>query len=141
MDQWVDFLQDRWYIVLAAIVVLLLVLKLVKTVVKWAIVLAIVAGLFYYGSAYKDDIKTIGDTIVDKVKDQAFSIMENEAESADYTAKPDGTFTIHTDSLRVDGKAGDQEAKVTFKGKSFTVKIDGAVKKFIDSAKNQAAVK
>ena len=39
MDQWISFAQDRWYLIVGAIIVLFIVIGIVKTVVKWILVL------------------------------------------------------------------------------------------------------
>lgn len=52
MDQLLLFLQERWLIVLIAIVVLFIVIRIARTVMKWFIVLAIIAAILIYGFNY-----------------------------------------------------------------------------------------
>jgi hypothetical protein len=49
MDHWIQFVQDKWVIVLVALVLLFIVMRIVKTVVKWVLILAILGGTLYYG--------------------------------------------------------------------------------------------
>jgi uncharacterized membrane protein YcjF (UPF0283 family) len=139
MDQWSAFLQDRWYVLVIALVVLILIVKLVKTVVKWVVILALLGGVYYYATNYTqqfDSIKTsIGEKVASTVKDQAIAAAKNEAKDAKYAKNADGSFTIKSKSVQVDGKPGANDVKVTFMGQTFTVKMDETVRAFIDSAK------
>jgi uncharacterized membrane protein YkgB len=139
MEQWTSFLQERWYMLVIAIVLLFVVIGLVKTVMKWILVLAILAGIVVYGYQYKDkfgDVKTsITDQVVSTAKDQAMKAAMNEAKEAKYTQNADGTYTIKSKSVQIDGKPGSNDAKVTFMGQSFNIKIDETVQRFVDQAK------
>ena len=110
MDQWISFAQDRWYLIVGAIIVLFIVIGIVKTVVKWVLVLVIVGALIVYGASYKDKIKDIGASVVsqvgDEIKDKAVSTLTSEAKEAKFKANPDGSFLITTKSLKVEGKTG-----------------------------------
>lgn len=61
LDQWISFAQDRWYLIVAAIIVLFIVIGIVKTVIKWLVVLVVVGALIVYGASYKDKIKGYWD--------------------------------------------------------------------------------
>ena len=63
MEQWLTFLQDRWYVAVIALVVLFLVVKLVKTAVKWVVVLLGAAVVLYYGYQYKDELNSAKNLI------------------------------------------------------------------------------
>jgi hypothetical protein len=52
MDQLIDFIQDRWLLIVIALVGIVIVVKLIKSVLKWLIIIAIVAALIIYGSNY-----------------------------------------------------------------------------------------
>ncbi|WP_409342185.1 hypothetical protein [Paenibacillus sp. MBLB4367] len=138
MDQLSAFLQDRWIVVVLAVVVLFLVVKLVKTVIKWVLVLAIVAAVIVYGASYKDKLlevtDSIGAAVTTEIKDQALKAVTNEAKDATYKKNDDGSYTVSTKSLRIDAKPGSKEAKVTFMGQSFTLNIDETLQKVIDQA-------
>lgn len=142
MDQWISFAQDRWYLIVAAIIVLFIVIGIVKTLVKWIVVIAIVGALIVYGASYTDKIKDIGASVVtqvgDEVKDKAISALTAEAKEAQFKANPDGSFIITTKSLKVEGKAGTDEVVVTFLGKSFKMNANAALSAFIDQAKKNA---
>lgn len=142
MDQWISFAQDRWYLIVGAIIVLFIVIGIVKTVVKWVLVLVIVGALIVYGASYKDKIKDIGASVVsqvaDDVKDKAVSTLTSEAKEAQFKANPDGSFLITTKSLKVEGKTGSDEVQVTFLGKTFKMNANAAVNAFIEQAKKNA---
>lgn len=143
MDQLQGFVQDQWIIIAGAVIVLLLVVKLVKAAIKWAVILAIVAGLIVYGANYKDKLTSIKDAVVesatamvaDNIKDQAAGAIRDEAKDAKFTSNADGSFTIKTKTIQVDGKPGLDTVKVTVAGQTFTMKIVDAVQTFIDQAK------
>lgn len=139
MEQLTAFLQQQWILVVIALVVVALVVKLVKTVVKWIIVLAIAAGILFYGANYKDklvDIKdTLGASITAEAKDQVLKTLAGEGKDAKYTINPDGSFSIQSKSLQVEGKTGSNDVKVTFMGQTLNLKLDDAVKAFVEQAK------
>jgi len=144
LDFLTAFLAERWYIILGALIVLFLVIKIVKTVIKWVIVLAIVAGLFFYGASYKDQLLELGTTVGAKVaaeaKTQAMNAISQEVKEAKYSQNADGSFTIMTKSVKVEGKPGAAEVQVTFMNQTFTVKVDDMVKTFIEQAKKNAGM-
>jgi hypothetical protein len=142
LDQWISFAQDRWYLIVAAIIVLFIIIGIVKTVVKWVFILVIVGALVLYGANYKDKLQNIGTSVItqvgDEVKDKAINTLTSEAKDAQFKANPDGSFLITTKSLKVEGKAGTDEVKVTFLGKSFTMNANAAVNAFVEQAKKNA---
>jgi hypothetical protein len=137
------FLQERWYIIVAAIIILFIVVRIVKTVIKWVIVLAILAGLYFYGASYKDQIMdlgaTVGASVTTEVKNQVSKMVSNEMKDAQYKQNPDGTFTVSTKSLKIDGKPGANEVNVTFMSQTFTMKLDELLKTMIEQAKKNTA--
>ncbi|OPH60375.1 hypothetical protein BC351_17925 [Paenibacillus ferrarius] len=142
MDQWISFAQDRWYLIVAAIIVLFIVIGIVKTLVKWVVVIAIVGALIVYGASYTDKIKDIGASVVsqvgNEVTEKAVSTLTAEAKDAQFKANPDGSFLITTKSLKVEGKAGSEEVQITFLGKTFKMNANAAVNAFIEQAKKNA---
>ncbi|WP_282940709.1 hypothetical protein [Paenibacillus sp. RC67] len=140
MDFLVPFLQERWFIIVAAIVVLFLVIKIVKTVVKWVIVLAVIAGLFYYGANYKDQLMDMGTAVTAEAKNQAIKAISGEMKDAQYKQNPDGTFTVTTKSLKLEGNPGSNEVKVTFMNQTFTMKMDDVVNALIEQAKKNTKI-
>jgi hypothetical protein len=143
MDQLQGFVQDQWMIIAGAVIVLLIVVKLVKTAIKWAVILAIVAGLIVYGANYKDKLTSIKDAVVENatnmvaesVKDQAANAIRDEAKDAKFTSHADGSYTIKSKTVQIDGKPGSDTVKVTLAGQSFNMKVVDAVQTFIDQAK------
>jgi hypothetical protein len=142
MDQWSAFIQDKWLLIIVAIVVLFLVMKLVKTFVKWVVVLAIIAAVIYYGSTYAGGLSglsglktTLGNAVADEAKQQITSAIVGEGKNADYVKHSDGSYTIHTKNIQLDGKPGSNDAEVSFMGQSYKVSINKTIQKFIDEAK------
>jgi len=135
LDFIVPFLQERWFIVVAAIVVLFVVIRIVKTVIKWVLVLAILAGLFFYGASYKDQLLEIGSAVTAEAKNQALKAISGEMKEAQYKQNPDGSFTVTTKSLKLEGKPGSNEVQVTFMNQTFTMKLDDVVNALIEQAK------
>lgn len=52
MEQFIDFIQDRWVLILVAFIGIFIVVKIVKSMIKWLLIIAIVAALIIYGSNY-----------------------------------------------------------------------------------------
>lgn len=142
MEQWLSFAQDRWYLIVGALVVLFLVVRVVKTVVKWVIIAALLVALVVYGANYKDQLKSIGASVGQKVagevSDQALKAFKDEAKDAKFQTNADGTFTITTKSLKVVGKPGSDDVAVTFMGHTFHMSANDAVKAFIEQAKTNS---
>jgi hypothetical protein len=139
MDQWLLFLQDKWLLIIIAVVILFLVLKLVKTFVKWVIVLAVIGFIVYYGSNYAGGLgelkTTLGNAVATEAKQQLTKAITGEAKDAKYVKNADGTYTVSTKNISLVGKPGDNQVKVTFMGQSYTVSINSTLQKFIDDAK------
>jgi len=138
-DAWLTFLQDNWIVIAVAIVAILLVMKLVKTVLKWVLVAAIVIGIATYGGFSIDDIKEAGAKVTDEAKDQAIKAMAGEANEATYTANDDGSYTIKTKNLELNGVPNSGEVSVKFRGISLgTWDLQGEVRDFVVKARTAA---
>lgn len=140
MDQLIAFLQDRWLVVVIAVIALFVVIKIVKTVLKWILVLAIVAGLIYYGSTYTDQLKDIGENVAATAMEAVADLKEKALQGlagkdAKYKDNGDGTYTITSGSIRLDGKSGSDKVKITIAGVSAEFSLDEALKKAIETAK------
>lgn len=135
MDTLATFLHDRWIIVVIAIIVLFIAVKVLKTVVKWVIVLVIIGAVVFYGANYKDKLGSIGGDLLDGAKSAAVSKMADEVKDAKYESHPDGSFTVTSNNVKLEGKSGSDEVSVTFKGKTVTVKINDLIKAYIEGAK------
>lgn len=138
MDQLLTFLQDRWLVVLIALVVLFVVIKIVKTVVKWVLVLAIVAGLIYYGSTYTEQLKDIGENVAATAKEAVNDLKEKAVQGlagkdAKYKDNGDGTYTVTASGIRLDGKTGSDKVKITIAGVSAEFTLDDVLKKAVDT--------
>jgi uncharacterized membrane protein YcjF (UPF0283 family) len=145
MTHWVTFAQDKWYLLVAALIVLFIVLRIVKTVVKWVLVLALIAFVVYYGSTYKDRLQSIGASVGQKVvaeaSDQAMKALKDEAKDAKFQANPDGSYTAATKSVKVEGKAGSDDVTVTFMGQTFHMSASAAIKAFVEQAQANSGAK
>lgn len=140
MDHWIQFVQDKWVIVLVALVLLFIVMRIVKNVVKWVLILAILGGTLYYGYQYKDTLiketgKSITETVTAEIEKKALDTVTKEAKDAKYTTSPDGTFTVSTKNIKIEGKPGEPDVKVTFLGQSFKMNANAVVKAMIEQAK------
>lgn len=140
MDQLMTFMQDRWLVVIAALVLLVIVVKIVKTVVKWVLVLAIIGGLVYYGASYTDKLKELGDSVVTAAKEAGSDLKEKAVlglagKDATFKDNGDGTYTVTSGNIRLDGKAGSDKVKITIAGVSAEFSLDDALKKAIEAAK------
>ncbi|MEF3303618.1 hypothetical protein [Paenibacillus sp. GYB003] len=139
MDQLVLFLQDRWLVVLVALVVLFVVIKIVKTVLKWVLVLAIVAGLIYYGSTYTEQLKDIGENVAATAKEAVGDLKEKAIQGlagkdAAYKDNGDGTYTVTAGGIRLDGRNGSDKVKITIAGVSAEFTLDDVLKKAVETA-------
>ncbi|PZE21281.1 hypothetical protein [Paenibacillus xerothermodurans] len=140
MDVVMSFVQERWFIIAAAVVLLFVVLHIVKTVIKWVIVLAVLAGLYFYGASYTDQLLDIGTAVSAEVKNQAVKAFAAEMQHAQYKHNADGTYTVTTKSLKLEGSPGSNEMRVTFMDQTFTIKADAAVQALIEQAKNKTTL-
>ncbi|WP_135556119.1 hypothetical protein [Paenibacillus cymbidii] len=142
MDQWTTFLQDKWYVLIVALVVIVLVVKLVKTVVKWVIILVLLAALAIYGYNYKDKLADVVQDAVSTIsvaaQDQLTKAIKDEVKEAKYVKNADGSYTVKSKTVQIDGKPGSNDVKLTIAGQSFTIKADEALQKFIDQAKQNS---
>lgn len=135
MDQVMTFVQDRWMLIVGAIIALFIIVKIVKTVVKWVIVLVIVAGLLLYGAQYMGDLKEVSAKVADYTKEEAVKALVGEAKDAQYEQNADGTFTITSKHAELQGTLGSDEGTLTLYHQSFKVKIDNTLKKIIEQSR------
>jgi hypothetical protein len=52
LDSLLLFLQERWFVLIIGIVVIMLAWKLFKALLKWIVILAVLAAVVIYGSSY-----------------------------------------------------------------------------------------
>lgn len=145
-EAWIQFLQEHWVIVAAAIAAILIVIKLVKTVLKWVLVAAIIIGIVAYGGYTVDDLQGLSakvsevtEAATDEVKDQAIKAMAGEAGEAAYVENADGSYSIKTSNLELTGVPNSGEVNVKFRGISLgTWNMEGAVRDFVLQARAAA---
>jgi hypothetical protein len=140
MEQLTAFLQDRWVVVVVAFVVLAIVIRIVKTVLKWVIVIAVIGGLIYYGATYTDRLKTIGEDVAAAAKEAAGELKEKAlsglaGKDAKYTDNGDGTYTVTSGNIRLDGTKGSDKVKITVGGVSAELSLDAALNKAIEAVR------
>ncbi|WP_199620567.1 hypothetical protein [Paenibacillus alkalitolerans] len=136
-EQWWSFAQERWWLIIAAVVALFVIINVVKTVLKWVLVAALVAAIAVYGANYTDELAAMGDQVLGDAKDQAFQAIVGQAFNATYESKEDGTYAVYTGSVRVEGKAGSNEVTLYWNDmKIGTFPIDETIEAFINQAKN-----
>jgi len=137
-DTWLSFFQNNWIVIAIALIILFVVVRIVKTIVKWAIVAVIVIGLVVYSGYSMDDLKELGTKVTDTVKQEAVGALMGEAEEATYKTNADGTYTVTTKTIELNGKLGSDEVSVSFHGTPLgTWKIDGIVQDVIEQAKQK----
>jgi len=154
-ETWLTFIQERWYVLVIGLIILLIVVNVVKTVAKWGLIVLIVLGLIMYSGYTLDDVKNIGTELVtsgieelkeigskvaDNVKQDALDAMVEEAKSATYAAGKDGSYTVTTSSLVVSGQTGSDEVSISLKGApAFKVKSNDTIAEFIAQAQKNSS--
>jgi len=135
-EQWLSFAQDKWWLIIAAVVALMVVIGVVKTMLKWALVAAIVAAVVFYGANYKDELSAMSDSVLAGAKEQALQAFVEQAFNARYEAKDDGSFVVTTEQLKVEGAEGSDEVTVYWQGVEIgTFQVDATVEAFLNQAK------
>jgi hypothetical protein len=138
-NDWIQFVKDHWVVVAIAIVAIFVVMKLVKTVLKWVLVAAIIIGIVTYGGYSIKDLGEIGTKVTEEAKDQAIKAMAGEASDAKYVNNADGSYSITTNNLELNGVPNSGEVTVKLKGISLgTWKMEGAVRDFVVKARASA---
>ena len=136
-EQWMTFIQEKWWLILLALVAAIIVLNVVKTVLKWVLIVVIVIALGFYGVNYTEELTAMGDQVIAEAKEQAFKVILDRAVNAEYKSNEDGTFAVVTESLRLEGKEGSNEVKLFWKDIPVgTFQIDAAIQAFLEQAKS-----
>ncbi len=105
MEQWIQFAQDKWYLLIGALVAAWIVMNVVKTLVKWVIVIAIVGGLLFYCVQYQEELQQWGSGLANMASEEAFAELKakmndfttNEAVELALGEATDATFEMHED--------------------------------------------
>ncbi|MFD0675104.1 hypothetical protein [Cohnella sp. GCM10027633] len=145
-EYWSQFLQDNWMIAAVVILAIIVVVKLVKTVMKWVLVAAIVIGFAVYGGYSIDDLKEVGskvsemgDKVTDELKDQAIKTMAGEAAEAKYVDNADGSYSITTSNLELNGVPNTGKVSVKLRGVSLgNWDMEGQVREFVTQSRQAA---
>ena len=134
-----QFLEQHWFVIVAAIIVIIIVIKVVKTVLKWLVIAAIALGLIVYSGYNIDDLTKVTNQAAAIAKDEVFKAMAGEAEQAEYTDHPDGSYTVKTPSLELSGFPNSGEVKVKLGGVTIgTWKLEGEIRDFVVKARAAA---
>lgn len=129
------FAQEKWWLILIAVIVVAIIVKVVKTIIKWALIAIIVIGLFVYGMNY-EPIKDAINQIAEHSLDVAFELMAGEAQEATYTINDDGTFTVESSSIRISGAADSDKVTIYLRGVRLgEVSITSAIESYIEMAR------
>ena len=136
MEQWVQFAQDKWYIILGALIVIWVALSLVKTMVKWLVIAVIVAALFFYGTQYQEELKSWSSQVLDMATEESFLELKESisqfttreavelglglASEAKVEIYDDQTYTVTAKHFQIDGTLlnGEVASDVTVRLKS-----------------------
>ncbi|GAK42508.1 ATPase [Paenibacillus urinalis] len=142
IEIWKEFISQNWLVIVIALILLFVVINVLRTVLKWAIVVVIVAALIIYSGVSFDQIKTVvtdvGTSTMDTLRTEAAELMQKEAAKAEYVVNPDGTFTITSPNVEVNGKQGEDKVKVSVRGISLGEwSINDTVRLFMETAQNR----
>ncbi len=134
-EQWLSFVQDKWWVIALAAVAVFVIIKIVRTALKWAVVIIIAAGLLLYGANYKELVEDISGTVASYAKEEAFEAMKKESDQAEVTQDEEGNFIVTSPNFRVQGSLDSDEVDITFREQTFTVKRNEIVNVFIEQAR------
>ncbi|MEK5061372.1 hypothetical protein ACFSVM_20655 [Paenibacillus shunpengii] len=142
IEIWKEFISQNWLVIVIALILLFVVINVLRTMLKWAIVVVIVAALIIYSGVSFEQIRTVvtdvGASTMDTLRTEAAELMQKEAEKAEYTVNPDGTFTITSPNVEVSGKQGEDKVKVSVRGISLGEwSVNDTVQLFMETAQNQ----
>ncbi|MDP5272546.1 hypothetical protein [Chengkuizengella axinellae] len=136
IESWILFAEEKWYIILAAIIVLFIVIKLVKTLMKWLIVIAVVAVLIYYGSSYSDTLRTAGDQIIDLItQEDLVDLALDEIKEYVINEAIDGEFIIKNDNVTIQGEEDSKVLTITYGGETYTIEMNDEIKKLLEDSR------
>ncbi|GIQ68439.1 hypothetical protein DUZ99_00645 [Xylanibacillus composti] len=133
-EQWISFIQDKWWIIALAIVAIVVIVRIVKTALKWAFILVIAAGLLLYGANYKEIVEDISGTVLSYAKEEAFEAMKSESGQASVSQDAAGNFIVSSPNFQVKGSVDSDEVEITFRGQSFKVSRNEIINTFIQQA-------
>lgn len=136
MEAFFAFAEDNLVIIIVAIIAIVLVISLVKTVLKWVIVAVVAVGILVYGFNYNaDDLKGLGEKVLEYSKEEAVSLLIGDVKNAQYEQSNDGSFSIYGKNMRLDGQIGSKDLQLIVVGQKFNITLDDALQKYIDEVK------
>ncbi len=138
MENLQPFLQEQWWLVLIAFVIVGLIVKMVKTVVKWVITIVVVVVLFGYATQYSPDLVNDAKTMAENtMKDQALKALQEKAGDLTFKKSDDGSYAVSTKGITLKGKPGNADVEIAYMGHSVKVPFE-TVKKVIEQAQAQS---
>jgi hypothetical protein len=81
--------------------------------------------------------RNVGSTVATELKDDAMQAIRHEFKDAHYDGKANGSFVVSSRSVKLEGKTGAREAKVTFKNHTFNIKMDDALDALVEQVKER----
>ncbi len=139
MESLLAFVQERWLIILLAVVAAIVIINVLKTVFKWLIAAVIILALVYYGLQYSEELREVSQMIKEFTVNEWNEMMERETESAVYEQRPDGSFVITSKNIKLEGSDDSESVVITIRGASITVTKNEIIKAYIEQAKQNAA--
>jgi hypothetical protein len=125
----INVMKENWLLSIIVFVVFLFIFFfLLRTVFKLALIVGVIGAVMVFGFGYSPtEVFNIGKDVAGKTNDLYLEtvqpIIEKELENAEYATKPDGTYSIKTNSVELVGKKGGNAVTIYFKDQEFVVDI------------------
>lgn len=134
------YIKQNWVFIFIALIVLFVVMSFIKTIVKWGIVIVFIAAIAVHCGMTGQDVLHVMEVVkgetVEKLKDQALNVMVEEAQQAKFSYHEDGTYTVTSTAIKLQGKGNSETVVISCKGISLGEwKINDTVRQFIRTAK------
>lgn len=140
LEMWFEFIKQNWLVFLIVLIVLLAIVSFMKTMMKWALIVVIIVAVAVYSGITLDDVShvvtTVKDETVQKLKDQAVNAMLDEMKKVSFKTNEDGTYTLKSPSLEVNGTPNSDKVNVLFNGVSLGEwSMTDTIRQFVKEAK------
>lgn len=138
---WFEFVEQNWLVFSIILIALLVVVSFLKTIVKWAFIVFIIVTVTVYGGGItrdnvNDAVMDIKDGAVMKLRAQALHVMLSETKQAVFHSNRDGTYTIKSSHLELNGIFGSDKVNVKFNGMPFGEwNVDDNIRQFLKKVK------
>ena len=129
----IEQLQEQWWLVLLAFVVIAIVMSIVKTFVKWIVMIAILLGLILY--VYPDS--EIAKETRAQIVEPGIRLLESKTGKINYEKQGDGSFVVTKNGVQIQGKPGDDQVKLTYLGQTIEIPMDQTLKMIVEAAEKQ----